>query len=362
MKQIIWKGFYSAGSGISNATLAMVNSLKTTSMDFKILPLKPVKIEGFEIATKEDEENGFNILHQLPTVGPDLEGYYSVTEFDICPPEWWYSLIKSKVLLTQSEFCRSSFKKIPGIDKSKIHVVNFPLSDNFTSEGANLRARIKNAKSGMFLEDYDFVFGSVFEWVARKKPELMWEAFMKAFPYKEFPGVAFINKISVPGGVPHSFRDWKSKLPRDPRIMVFREHMHNIAAFYRSLDGYCSPTAGEGWGATLAEAMACGLPTIGSKHSGNLDFMNDTNSYLVDVGKWTNVGDDPVNVIPHIVHDYQRWKLPKVDSIVKAMKEIYDLKMSGKPNHKAREAIKIRGKLTYENTGKQLEKALTQYL
>ena len=31
----------------------------------------------------------------------------------------------------------------------------------------------------------------------------------------------------------------------------------------------------------MAEAMACGVPTIASNYSGNLEFMNNDNSWLV---------------------------------------------------------------------------------
>jgi glycosyltransferase involved in cell wall biosynthesis len=46
-------------------------------------------------------------------------------------------------------------------------------------------------------------------------------------------------------------------------------------------DCYVSLHRAEGFGLTLAEAMALGKPVIGTAYSGNLDFMTDENSYLV---------------------------------------------------------------------------------
>ena len=46
-------------------------------------------------------------------------------------------------------------------------------------------------------------------------------------------------------------------------------------------DCYVSLHRSEGFGLTLAEAMAYGRPVIATAYSGNLDFMDEHNSYLV---------------------------------------------------------------------------------
>ena len=51
---------------------------------------------------------------------------------------------------------------------------------------------------------------------------------------------------------------------------------------YAAADAYVMPSRGEGWGRPYMEAMAMGLPTIGSRWSGNLAFMHDGNAFLVD--------------------------------------------------------------------------------
>jgi len=47
------------------------------------------------------------------------------------------------------------------------------------------------------------------------------------------------------------------------------------AALYASADAYVMPSRGEGFGFVLLEAMACGLPTIGSKHDGGREALRD---------------------------------------------------------------------------------------
>jgi len=360
MKKIVWKGFFDGSTGYINATKAYPLAIKKAGLECEIEPLRKLKEDHplYSMVAK-DKENAVTILHQIPTVSPNEQGYFTVTEFDVCEPRWWRSLVSSEIVITQSQFCKDVFAKIPGMDKEKIHIANYILDSSLSHLGSSLKKRLMYNNTS--LEVADFIFGSIFEWVARKKPEIAWIAFMKEFPYKQYPNVLFLNKMTIPNGYPYGMRDWKHRIPKDPRIITLMEHVEDIGALYRTFDCYVSCTAGEGWGATLSEAMACGVPTIASNHSGNLEFMNENNSYLVDTTDWNYIGNDPTNRLP-MVFPWQRWKLPKVESIQKAMREVYEIKMDGKKNPKVREALQIKQKLTMKNVGKQLKKALETIL
>lgn len=62
-------------------------------------------------------------------------------------------------------------------------------------------------------------------------------------------------------------------------------------AMIANCDCYVSLHRSEGFGLTLAEAMYFAKPVIATGYSGNLDFMNEENSYLVDY-EMTPVGQD----------------------------------------------------------------------
>jgi glycosyltransferase involved in cell wall biosynthesis len=68
------------------------------------------------------------------------------------------------------------------------------------------------------------------------------------------------------------------------------------------------------------EAMAMGLPTIGSRWSGNLEFMNDGNSWLVD-GKLVPVAEDAELYPTHLTKGHN-WFEPDVDSMAAALREV----------------------------------------
>ncbi|MFM6398532.1 glycosyltransferase, partial [Planktothrix sp.] len=75
----------------------------------------------------------------------------------------------------------------------------------------------------------------------------------------------------------------------------------------RCSDCFISLHRSEGFGLGLSEAMSLGKPTIATRYGGNVDFMNESNSCLVDY-KLEPVGD---NCYPHWQGQY--WAEADVD-------------------------------------------------
>jgi glycosyltransferase involved in cell wall biosynthesis len=71
-------------------------------------------------------------------------------------------------------------------------------------------------------------------------------------------------------------------------VRIVGDNMSEIemANLFCSSHAFIMLSQGEGWGLPYSEAMAHGLPTIGTRWSGNLEFMNESNSFLVDVAKF----------------------------------------------------------------------------
>ena len=83
-------------------------------------------------------------------------------------------------------------------------------------------------------------------------------------------------------------------------------------------DCYVSLHRSEGFGLTLAEAMAIGKPAIGTGYSGNLDFMNAENSYLVDY-ELGRVGPDC-----EIYPAEGEWAEPSVEHAAELMRRVVE--------------------------------------
>ncbi|MHA1791888.1 MAG: glycosyltransferase [Promethearchaeota archaeon] len=335
-RNIVWIGRFRGYSGFSNSTREYFKSLLPYYENLYLAPLEvlePADPLRKYLAHLPLNDTELKVVNHVPITEPEAEVYFSVTEYNTIPDEWAEIFNQSRMIFTQSRFCKEAFStKIE--DPTKIHVIPYVIPENFLPEGP---------KSRYFTDDV-FVFGSVFEWVPRKVPDRTIRAFVNEFR-KDEP-VRLLLKTSHPSGI--NVKDLVKKITNDSRITVISEPIVDMASFYRGLDAYISCTAGEGWGQTLSEAMACGLPVIGSRHSGNLDFMNDSNSYLVDVHDWSPVEKDSELC----------WKLPREDSIEEVMRKVYSEKGSAIQEKKTKKATLIRDDYTREKIGFKMKTLL----
>ncbi|MBV8520671.1 MAG: glycosyltransferase, partial [Acetobacteraceae bacterium] len=83
-------------------------------------------------------------------------------------------------------------------------------------------------------------------------------------------------------------------------------------------DAYVSLHRSEGLGLTMAEAMLLGKPVIATGYSGNMDFMDESNSLLVDYKLVRLTREIP----PY--EAYCRWAEPDIDHAARLMRRIYE--------------------------------------
>ena len=95
-------------------------------------------------------------------------------------------------------------------------------------------------------------------------------------------------------------------------------------------DCYVSLHRAEGFGLTMAEAMAIGKPVIATGYSGNVDFMNAENSYLVDyeIGR---VGPECEIYPPE-----GEWAEPSVEHAAELMRHVYENPQEARGSARAR--------------------------
>ena len=152
----------------------------------------------------------------------------------------------------------------------------------------------------------------------RKNPLAVVDAFTKAFD--EMTGPHLLMKSINGDRHPDRVRLLENVVA-DRRDITYRDGYETVEdqdALMQACDAYVSLHRAEGFGLTMAEAMALGKPVIATGYSGNLDFMNAGNSFLVPF-EYVLIGGgcDPY---PHAA----KWAEPDVDAAAAMMREVLE--------------------------------------
>jgi glycosyltransferase involved in cell wall biosynthesis len=166
-----------------------------------------------------------------------------------------------------------------------------------------------------------YVFLFVFDFystIERKNPVGLIEAFKAAFASGEGP-VLFLKTINGDKKPNERARVERAIGDRSDIVLVdgFVPSGH-VRALTALCDCYVSLHRSEGFGLTIAEAMAYGKPAIATRYSGNLTFMDDENSYLVPHGTATV----PENTPPYPAGAV--WADPDIGEAGRLMRHVYE--------------------------------------
>jgi hypothetical protein len=199
-----------------------------------------------------------------------------------------------------------------------------------------------------------FLFLFIFDYLStiqRKNPQGLIEAFKRAFAPEEGPRL-LIKTINAPlRPLAEEQLLWAAHGRPDVHVIDRSLDADQLAALMAACDCYASLHRAEGFGLTMAEAMAIGKPVIATGYSGNVDFMSDENSYLVDytIGR---VGAECEIYPPH-----GEWAEPSVEHAAELMRRVYERRHeSSLIGAKAREHIAL--VLSPEATGDAMNRRL----
>jgi glycosyltransferase involved in cell wall biosynthesis len=181
--------------------------------------------------------------------------------------EWCDELRHFDEIWVPSAFCR---RAVQAVTAKPVIVVPHVVSADAAPE-PGWRERL-GLDAGHLVFLYVFDASSMVE---RKNPRCLVEAFQAAFPGDE--RVRLVLKVSHADSDP-AFSDYLTTLTaRDARCVVLRETLGTeaLAGLMRAADCYVSPHRTEGFGLTVAEAMALGVPVIATDYGGTADFVTD---------------------------------------------------------------------------------------
>jgi glycosyltransferase involved in cell wall biosynthesis len=174
------------------------------------------------------------------------------------------------------------------------------------------RADLHLPEQFIFLFSFDFL--SVLE---RKNPLGLVKAFTSAFASEQGPRLV----IKTINGDKRTLEMEKLKyaIRGRPDIVLMDGYLDAIknATLTALSDCYVSLHRSEGFGLSMAEAMALGKPTIATAYSGNLEFMTAENSYLCPARR-SPVGPDrePYPADSH-------WSEPDIEVTANVLRGVY---------------------------------------
>lgn len=166
-----------------------------------------------------------------------------------------------------------------------------------------------DCKYNLFIFDYSSIFN-------RKNPLGLIAAHKKAFPNEDGPRLLI---KSTNGDLDADNRELLRFAAKDRSdIILIEDYLarDQITALINECECYISLHRSEGYGLTIAEALALGKPVIATDYSGNLDFTNELNSYLIPF-QITKVGQGS---FPYDPETY--WAEPDIDAAANQIKEL----------------------------------------
>ena len=328
---IAWSSHFFEQGGYTEEALAAVEALDDAGLnvvanaftwDRPATPLPPRKAERLAALIERDLPDDFvhvahigaNRFKRHPAAIRNIGR--TMFETDGLPEGWRDQCNAMDEVWVPSEHNLRTFANA-GVDPSKLHKVPETFDAELFDPGVTPLA----------VEGLDgFVFLSMFSWIGRKAWDVLLRAWFEEFRARD--DVTLLLKtdtaISPPGTDCRHEIEWfvRHQLNRDPRkgprIVVHDRQleMTDVPRLYRAADAFVLASHGEGWGRPYMEAMAMGLPTIATRWSGNLEFMDDDNSYLVGYTLVDAPSDSWLRG--------QRWAQPSVGDLRRAMRRVYE--------------------------------------
>ncbi len=234
-----------------------------------------------------------NVLRQTDGLAALLElkaplriGYWA-WELEAFPSGWEFGFAGLDQLWCPSTFTAQALALRSPVPVSALpHLIDWGRADRLAQRRL---AQPRRERITPFTVLFAFDFWST---LGRKNPLGAIEAFQRAFPpgtstapgeSADLPQARLVLKLSSGRQFPDAADQLRQRALADPRIQVLDGHLplDQLDDLYGEADVLLSLHRAEGFGLTLAEAMAGGLPVVATGYSGNLDFMPPGSAELV---------------------------------------------------------------------------------
>jgi len=309
------------------ATLGLYHHNNIYSEDFVAGLQESDRKTLFALRDEFENLNGGIAISHNPANGfmrvPNAEYHVGRTMFetDRISPVWVASCNQMDEIWVPSRFNVETFAA-SGVERDKLFVVPEAVDEQEFDPDHHTPLPLPNRAAFNFL--------SIFEWSSRKGWDVLLSAYLREFSAEDDVCLYLRTYLfSKPDGEPSEalwklIREHAATLglgdKKWPRIELIANQvpLADLPRLYRSADCLVAPSRGEGWGRPHHEAMMMGLPVIATNWSGNTEFMNAENSYLLDY----ELAD--INQVELELWHYrgQRWANPSESHLRELMRQV----------------------------------------
>lgn len=237
-------------------------------------------------------------------------------ESTVMPQEWASYISNADIICPSSTAVRDVFIS-SGWQENKLMIL--PLGVDWAHFGGSDSIDIPGLKSFRFL--------NISIPHHRKNIDLLLDAYYTAFNSSDDVSLILKSSFDKPK---NKFECDLSEIIRSaqtkhsgkvlPKVHVVIDRLPDMAPIYKAANCVVSTSSFEGFGLPMLEGLASGCQIIAPRISGQLDFLDDSNSFLVETDK-IKAGEK-----------YQYWRpdnnsmtyLPRKDDIVDSMRKVFD--------------------------------------
>jgi len=303
-----------ANSGYSDEARVFVDGLINRKVDVKIIGRNNRKASGKYIFQKENNPDTPIIFHTYRH--GDYEIYrdqYSIVrtmlEVSKIPQTWVYKLNQMDEVWVPNKFNYNSFIN-SGVKMDKLFIIPSPVDFSCSNESSVFKFKSKKR----------FKFLSIFNYEVRDRKgfDILLKAYIETFSRKDDVCLIIKTKSSIEDII----REY-NLIGNIPEIEIVNKiiERNELLSLYRGVNCFVLPSRGEGVGRTYLDALMMGVPIIATGWSGNTDFLNKENSFLI---KYKLVEIEKKHFLKYPGFYGSKWAEPDVEDLKRIMKFVYN--------------------------------------
>lgn len=293
----LW-GHLSGGFGLGEGARATARALEAAGVHVQWCDLPLASHANSEPIPPEAGRRlpaAIDLIHTNPNVLRQTDGLQSrlqlesplrlgfwAWELEAFPHGWERGFAGLDQIWCPSSFTATSLGQRSPVPVTPLpHLLNWARADRLHGLRQSAATRRKQPFTCLFAFDF-------WSTVGRKNPEGVITAFQQAFPRRRLPWqpgreARLLLKLASSDQFPEATARLQERVVDDPRIRLITGHLPAEAfdTLYAQTDVLLSLHRAEGFGLSLAEAMAAGIPVVATGYSGNLDFMPPGTAVLI---------------------------------------------------------------------------------